>query len=229
MLHEGPIPGVRVYSGLLPGMKSDMSYVGMGALGQLTSRRLNVAEVVAGVMDGTLYGQLRAWQRRQMENNAFIAAKKLELERMAEGPAKSAALSAWSRADAANRDAYSAFEESKARYNEVVRAIMIGAGTIGYNVSYPQLAGLGLPAAAIPIAGLVTLGAVSTAAILFSAAFYSLASKADRVVDALANLARGTGEVIGQTTDLFRTLAVAGAVGFGGYLLMQFLKKRGKI
>jgi hypothetical protein len=209
-------------------------------------------ELFNQIMDGTTAAELKAardavWNKRTALEELYSVAYN-----MPSGSDRDAAIAQYRDADSALLTEQQSVNAAIAQYSAAVNTIQT------YSLNYyqpPQLSGLG----AIPVAVTVIVGVAAVAAALYGLSAAISSARGDsgvttQKIESLANLLKSLGvapspeditniidkmkdkswlesigDIFGNAGTLTRNIAIAGAVGFGMYLLYGVLKKRGKI
>jgi hypothetical protein len=189
------------------------------------------------------------WSKQTAVNDLYGAILK-----MPDGTDKTNALAQYSQATAAVLDEQKAVNAAIAKYSETVGLIQTASMN---SIQPPQLAGLGMEPVTIAVLAILGTAAVATALYALASLIDSArgsSSVSEQKITALGTMlqslgvkptageittildsmrSKGTLEsisgIFGQAGTMTRNLAIAGAVGFGLYILYGFMKKRGKI
>jgi len=152
------------------------------------------------IISGQSYRELRQLQKKQRELNGQVAARRLDIDRISEGPVKQRSMEIWQQAKARNDQAYQKLREAVDQYNNMARSIR----TVTLGVAKPKMmSGLG----AFPLVAILgALPWIAGAALAFSVLVTAIKTDLSFVTNSLKALADIPRSIGGAATDLGETM-----------------------
>jgi len=196
------------------------AHVGMGSLNPDQQQAAEVT--VTGVINGSVYRDIKNMQSDQRKWNGKVASMKVQLDRLDDSEKKRQALAAWQKLNTINKQQDQRLRQAVDKYNQVARLVR----QVSLNFIQPKmLAGLG----AVGAAGIALAAIIAAPFICWGLAeiITSLKAGAGQREGAMQSAARifesipKTFEEGAKLTKGLTTLIVVGVVGYFAYQIYE--------